>query len=304
MEYQVPVVSDFDIDSPAEVNARVVYNPDVEEFITVIGIANIAEGAARSEYYDVELSDLEAVLPFDYRGSEFSYSWLIGGKIAAKAISYDRYNAADFSSMFSFDGTETKFDNLVFEAYHGRFQGSVGVVAGEKEVKTELRFDVNGLDMSELLAVYDQKTFDIGGTAGGTIELDLTDNYIENIAVNLKTEDGIFAIRDIGESLSALPGGEAVTNQLKKGMERPEYWDAFIEAMRYYPYENGRIDVSFDSSGEGLVLLELWLKGKKPEAGTKVFFPTVPITIGYHGIKSITDLFNIDQILGNMGQEN
>ncbi len=312
VEYKVPVVGEFDIDASADVYVEVMYDPDIEEFIRVIGKANIDEGTAISEEYDVELSGLRAVVPFEYRASASAYSWLVGGSIpgygegrmTAGTVDYDRYQVSDFSSMFSTDGTRTKLKDLGFEGYGGRFQGNIDIAIGEEKVETGLFFNVVGLDMSELLAVFDQKTFNMGGIANGTIEIKLTDNYIENIAVRLTTEDGIFAIEDIGESLSALPGGDAVTEELRNKMGKKEYWDAFVKAMRRYPYDEGRIDVSWDPRDEGLVLLDLWLKGKKPEEGTKIFFPTVPITIGYHGISSITDLFNIDQVLRNLGRSN
>jgi len=161
---------------------------------------------------------------------------------------------------------------------------------------------VDGLDMAELLDLFDQKTFNVRGTASGTIDLKLTNDYIENIAVNLRTEDGIFAIEDIGKSLSSLPGGDIVTEQLKKEMGKPEYWNAFVAALKNYPYDQGRVDVTWEPRDEGLLQLDLWLQGKKPKAGTKIFFPTVPITIGYHGINSVMDLFNIDEVLQGLGK--
>jgi hypothetical protein len=312
VEYKVPVVGEFDIDAPADVAVQVIYDPDIEEFIRVTGKANIDEGTAISEEYGVELSGLRALFPFGYRASASAYSWRVGGsmpgygegRMTAGTVSYDRYKVSDFSSMFSTDGMTTRFENIALEGYRGRFQGNIDIAIGGEKAETALFFNVVGLDMSQLLAVFEQKTFNMGGIANGTIDIKLTDNYIENIAVRLTTEDGIFAIKDIGESLSALPGGDAVTGQLRKKMGKKEYWDAFVKAMRRYPYDEGRIDVSWDPRDKGLVLLDLWLKGKKPEEGTKIFFPTVPITIGYHGINSITDLFNIDQVLRNLGKSN
>jgi len=328
MEYQVPVVSDFDIDASVNIDAKVVYDPDMEEFIRVYGRGSVGVGTANSEYYEVELSDLSAFLPFEYRGTISTYAWGIGkrssydvptemlrrtvfrllslpydvGRISAKAIDYDRYNVTELKTLFSTDGTWTRFADLTLEGYSGMFRGDVEVVVGLEDVWTDLLVYVDKLDMSELLDVFEQKTFNVRGTASGILGLKLTNDYIENIAVNLKTEDGIFAIEDIGESLSSLPGGDVVTEQLKSEMGKPEYWDAFIAAMKYYPYDQGRVDVTWDPQGVGLLQLDLWLQGKEPEAGTEIFFPTVPITIGYHGINSVTDLFNIDEVLQGLGK--
>jgi hypothetical protein len=310
LEYKIPVVSDFDIESPAQVRAKVIYDPEIREFIIVSGTMKVSEGAAKSKYYGVTVEGLSGFLPFKYIGTLTTYLWVIGGHIPdygegilmAEAIKYDRYMAEHFKSGFVFDGSIAEFKPMEVEGYKGNLRGSIAVQTAADIARTRLLIDITGLDMTELLKIYKQKKFNITGTANGTVELELLGNYINNINVQLKTEDGIFTVDDIGKSLAALPGGDAAIEQIKKGMGKAEYWNEFVKALRNYPYDDGKIDVAWDPRDKGSVRLDLFLKGKKPKAGTTVFFPTVPITIGYHGINAITDLFNIDKVIGNVMQ--
>ena len=73
----------------------------------------------------------------------------------------------------------------------------------------------------------------------------------------MKTENGIFAIEDIGKSLEALPGGKGVVDQLKNEMGKPEYWEEFVKALKNYPYEQGKIDVAWDFKDQGSVKLDV-----------------------------------------------
>lgn len=304
-KYKIPVVSDFDIESPAEIKAKIVYDPDAEEFINIAGAAQIEYGRAKSNYYGITAEGLRAFLPFKYAGTMVSYLWIVGGNmpeygigtISSDLVKYDRYNVENINTAFVYDGTITQFMPLTMNCYNGVINGSISVFFGTSSIDTKIRFNIDGLDIAKLLDIYQQKKFEITGIANGTAEIDLTNNYIKNMNVRMKTENGVFAVEDIGKSLSALPGGDFVAEQIKRQMGKPEYWDEFVKTLKNYPYEQGKINVVWESLDKGSIILDLWLKGEKPKPGTLVSFPTVPITIGYHGIKSLTDIFNIDKIL-------
>jgi hypothetical protein len=157
--------------------------------------------------------------------------------------------------------------------------------------------------MSQLLAVYDQKTFDIRGTANGDIRLALDGGIINDIQVDLETEDGIFVIEDLEKSLATLPGGGASVRQLERRLGRKELLDELVKALRKYPYERGSVAVAWEPTDNGTVLLDLKLKGKTPETGARYHFKTVNIPVRFHGIGSLSDLFSIDKILEKMKGE-
>ena len=294
-----------------EFDAALSYDSGRDDFLLVSGRTEVASGDAVSSSGKLEVKALEADIPFEYRRSADSSSFSLGGapggeggRITADTIRYGRFDISDFRTDFFYDGSDIAMEHFAFKGYSGTFKGSLHAKKKGDEFETDVLVKVAGLDMSEFLGAFKQKRFDVKGHASGSVGLELEGSRIRKIAVRMDTENGIFSAEDFEKSIADLPGGEAVTEELKKRLEKPEYWDALVEALKNYPYEKGKANISWDPSENGTLTLDLFFKGKRPEEKVRVIFPTVSIKVPYHGINSVGDLFHIDEILRKLKPDN